>query len=122
MIDVAELFRESGQMCLFFHVVHRGGMCREPRLARCSRNMLRGHRASEHGHNGHKPDSATGHGPIRPIDVCDREPRSKGAGQTISVWAWRLNKINTTEQEQDLAHVQEREEEQEQEQDRIRPS
>ncbi len=84
--------------------------------------MLRGHGVSEHGHNGHKSDSATGHGPRQPVDVCDREPRSKGTGQTISVWAWRLDKINTTKQEQELAHVQEREQEQEQEQDRIRPS
>ena len=51
-----------------------------------------------------------------------REPRPQGTGQTISAWARRLDKITTTKQEQELAHVQEREQEQEQERDRIRPS
>ena len=60
------------------------------------------------GHNGHKPDSATGHDPGQPFDVCDREPRSKGTGQTLSAWMWRLDKINTTKQEEEQAHVQER--------------
>ena len=80
--------------------------------------MLRGHRVIEHGHNGHNPTSATGHGPRHPFDVCGREPWPKGTGQTTSLWAWRLDKINTTTQEQELTHVQERE----QEQDRIRRS
>ncbi|MDA8582813.1 hypothetical protein N9L68_01245, partial [bacterium] len=66
--------------------------------ARCSSNMLGGHGVRVHGHNGHNPDSATGHGPIQPFDVCDREPRYKGTGQTISVLAWRLGKTNTTKQ------------------------
>ena len=60
------------------------------------------------GHNGHKPDSATDHDPGQPFDVCGREPRSKGTGQTLSAWMWRLDQINTTNQEEEQAHVQER--------------